>query len=225
MMDRREAPASRLNQREEFKLNLRRRALAEVLSKKRCPYQSIKGYNLWKCWPKYYIKKKRCWECGSYSHLIAECPKYNLSRLRERVSELEQMVVQLEDVLQDQIKIKEKRDKKRKKKKKKKKIKKHQEMVGAFISAVRMKRLLYKEEEKQDYTYYSSADSYLKKKSPKNQKSIRVAYKMLFEKELSEDMLKAFYTGDCFLGKLERKDKMNEIMDVEDMDTEEYAVP
>ena len=65
---------------QEFRLKLRKERIEEALWAKRNPIKSIKGYDL----GKYAHKrkhKKRCWVCGSYTHLKVDCPIQEKNKL------------------------------------------------------------------------------------------------------------------------------------------------
>ena len=69
------------------------------------------------------------------------------NKLKLRVAELERKVADLTEALQVQLKNKKKREEKKKRKKAKKAQRKHRKKAEAQNIAVRIKSLLYKEEE------------------------------------------------------------------------------
>ena len=113
---RQEAPSEFTNILVETKLKMRAKAIQDILWSARNPSNKIKGYDLSNCYRKYKFKVKRCWECGSTTHLKAYCPVHRYNQLRFRVSELEEIIVELMEKLQLQQKNRKKRQLKKKKK-------------------------------------------------------------------------------------------------------------
>ena len=95
---RHEDPTRKPNDREKFKLSLRKANLERLIWRKRNPEMTIKGYDLSKYKKKKKKPKKTCWCCGSARHLISSCRIHKESLLRSRVSELERRVEELEAI-------------------------------------------------------------------------------------------------------------------------------
>ena len=66
---RQEAQAVFTNIRVETKLKMRAKAIQDILWSARNPSNKIKGYDLSNCYRKYKFKVKKCWKCGSTTHL------------------------------------------------------------------------------------------------------------------------------------------------------------
>ena len=190
-------PTLEENQRQEFKLALRKKKIQEALWTTRTQSQSIKGYDLHKCARRHKFKKK-CWVCGSKTHLKIDCPIQEKNKLKLRVAELERKVADLTEALQIQLKNKKKREEKKKKKKAKKAQRKHRKKAEAQNIAVRIKSLLYKEEETWNGRYVTKADTILQKLPSRAQNKVKRAYQELFSRDLVEDMATGFCEGDDF---------------------------
>ena len=94
-----EKPAELKQLRENFKLNLKKERIRQVLWSKRNPIdpaRSIYGYNLSMYRRRKKLKIKKCWECGSTYHLKSNYPVHRESLLRIRVTELENKLQKLE---------------------------------------------------------------------------------------------------------------------------------
>ena len=137
---------SYLADRQEFNLALRKKKISSMLSSKRNPSQSIKGYNLSMRWKRHKNIIKRCWVCGKPDHFKADCPIHKKNLLIKRVDELEKKIQILEENLHIQKKNQKKREKKKKKKILKKKKKKHQRFTKMLNSAVKIRTLILDEE-------------------------------------------------------------------------------
>ncbi len=188
-------PTLEENQRQEFKLALRKKKIQEALWTTRTQFQSIKGYDLHKCARRHKFKKK-CWVCGSKTHLKIDCPIHEKNKLILRVAELERIVTDLTEALQ--VQLKNKREEKKKRKKAKKAQRKHRKKAEAQNIAVRIKSLLYKEEETWNGMYVTKADTLLQKLPSKAQNKVKRAYQELFSRDLVEDMVSGFCAGDAF---------------------------
>ena len=144
---RQEAPADLKEQIIQTKLKRRAANISKYLWSKRNPTNPLKGYNLSLCKRRRKIKFKRCWECGSTTHLKANCPIHIKHQLMARVQELEALVQELSEKIHIQIKSRKRREFKRKKKLRKKKEKRRQRKIRAMNKAVKIKQYLLKEEE------------------------------------------------------------------------------
>lgn len=116
---RQKAPTEEKNylaDRQAFKLALRKEKISSMISSKRNPNQSIKGYNLSMRWKRHKSIIKRCWVCGKPDHFKADCPIHMKNQLIKRVVELENKIQILEENLHTQKKNQKKREKKKKKK-------------------------------------------------------------------------------------------------------------
>ena len=112
---RQEAPADLKEQIIQTKLKRRAANISKYLWSKRNPTNPLKGYNLSLCKRRRKIKFKRCWECGSTTHLKANCPIHIKHQLMARVQELEALVQELPEKIHIQIKSRKRREFKRKK--------------------------------------------------------------------------------------------------------------
>ena len=200
MSNRQKIPTQEENIRHEFKLALRKKKIQEALWIKRTHTQSVKGFDLHKCARRHKFKK-RCWVCGSKTHLKIDCPIHEKNKLILRVAELERIVTDLTEALQVQLKNKKKREEKKKRKKAKKAQRKHRKKAEAQNIAVRIKSLLYKEEETWNGMYVTKADTLLQKLPSKAQNKVKRAYQELFSRDLVEDMVSGFCAGDDFYEK------------------------
>ena len=84
--ERQEAPTD-LQLRTKYRLELRSKAIQNVLLSKRIPQEKskgIKGYDLSKYCHKRKFKIKKYWDCGSTCHLRANCPVHREFQLRKR---------------------------------------------------------------------------------------------------------------------------------------------
>ena len=118
---RQEEPAELKQIQENFRLNMRKERIRQVLWSKRNPIDlasSIYGYNLsmFRRRKRKKFKIKKCWECGSTYHLKSNCPVHRESLLRIRVTELENKLQKLEACMINLEEQKKKRDRKLKKK-------------------------------------------------------------------------------------------------------------
>ena len=127
-----------------------------------------------------------------------DCPIQEKNKLKLRVAELERKVADLTEALQIQLKNKKKREEKKKKKKAKKAQRKHRKKAEAQNIAVRIKSLLYKEEETWNGRYVTKADTILQKLPSRAQNKVKRAYQELFSRDLVEDMATGFCEGDDF---------------------------
>ena len=96
---RRETPTEKTNPRVKNKLIKRTKSLQKVLWQKRnlqSKFQSIKGYDLSICYHGKKFKLRRYWICGSTNHLKIKCPLHRESKLKKRVSELEESIQEIE---------------------------------------------------------------------------------------------------------------------------------
>ena len=108
-------------------LKSRKVKLNEVIWNKRKPSNPIQGYNLSLCKRKYHKKKwyysqKRCWYCGSISHIKLDCPILKEKQLWKLLTELHQRITIIEEELQIQKKNKKKKKKRKNKRNKRKTI-------------------------------------------------------------------------------------------------------
>ena len=118
----RETLTEEINLRVENKSKQRTKGLQEVLWQKRNPQikiQSIKGYDLSKCYRRKKFKLRRCWICGSTSHLKINCPVHRESQLKIRVIELEERIQEIEAAILNQRNNNEKERKNYKKRRRK----------------------------------------------------------------------------------------------------------
>ncbi len=113
---RKEAPADLKEESIQAKLKRRAEGIRKYLWTKRNPTNPLKGYNLPLCKKRRKTKLKRCWECGSTTHLKANCPIHIKNQLTARVQELEALVQELSEKINIQIKSRKRREFKRKKK-------------------------------------------------------------------------------------------------------------
>ena len=127
-----------------------------------------------------------------------DCPIQEKNKLKLRVAELERKVADLTEALQIQLKNAKKREEKKKKKKAKKAQRKHRKKAEAQNIAVRIKSLLYKEEETWNGRYVTKADTILQKLPSRAQNKVKRAYQELFSRDLVEDMATGFCEGDDF---------------------------
>ena len=125
-------------------------------------------------------------------------PLQEKNKLRARVAKLEHKVSELMEALKTQMKNKEKRLKKKRKKQKKKKQRKHKKKAEAQNTAVKLKILLYKEENTWAGNFVTTAASILDKLPNKAQTKVKKAYKELFSQDLTDDLTKYFCEGDEF---------------------------
>ena len=190
-------PTQENNQRIETKLAQKKKKIEETLWASRVKTRSIKGYDLQKC-ARRHRHIKRCWVCGSKTHLKRDCPILEKNKLKSRVFELERQVADLVEALHEQLKNKNRREKRKKKKKFKKKQRKHQKMAEAQNVAVRLKSLLQKEEETWNGIFVLKASNILQKLPSKAQSKVKKAYKELYTRDLTEDIVNGFTEGDEF---------------------------
>ena len=122
-LSKRQEESAELKQlRENFKLNLRKEKIRQVLWSKRNPINpvsSIYGYNLSMYRRRKNFKIKKCWECGSTCHLMSNFPVHRESLLRVRVTELKNKSQKLEACMINLEEQKKKGTEKRRKKDKK----------------------------------------------------------------------------------------------------------
>ena len=185
---------SYLADRQEFNLALRKKKISSMLSSKRNPSQSIKGYNLSMRQKRQKRHKniiKRCWVCGKPDHFKADCPIHKKNLLIKRVDELEKKIQILEENLHIQKKNQKKREKKKKKKILKKKKKKHQRFTKVLNSAVKIRTLILDEEAAWSGTHALNGAQYLEKMSNRSKRAVIKAYMKLFERDLVSDMAEA----------------------------------
>ena len=198
---RRETPTEKIDERVENKLMQRTKALQKVLWQKRNPQnkiQSIKGYNLSMCYHRKKFKLKRCWICGSTSHLKFNCPVHRESQLKKRVIELEERIQEIEAALLNQRNNKKKRDRKRKKKLQKKKKKKHIKLIKAMDIAVRIRGHLLKEEQLMTGIHAVKGAQQLEDAPRKYRQRIINAYKALFDRDCVLDIADAFFDPEDY---------------------------
>ena len=195
---RHEDPTEKPNDREEYKLSLRKANLERIIWRKRNPNMAIKGYDLSKYKRKKMKPKKTCWCCGSARHLISSCQIHRESLLRRRVSELERRVEELESMLTIQNHYRKKIQKKKEKKIKKKKKKRHQLKVQAMNTAVKVRTHLLKEEETWNGLDWLKGAQLIEKETTKKKELIFKAYKNLFNRDLVMDVAEAATAGDDF---------------------------
>ena len=108
--------------RQEFKLALRKKEINDIITSKRSPIQSNKGYNLSLRNKRYKYHTKRCWVCISPDHFKADCPIHREKKLIKRVNELEKRLKILEEnvYIQKRTKRRERGKKRRNSRKKEK---------------------------------------------------------------------------------------------------------
>lgn len=199
--ERREAPTEDFNQRIQYKLELRSKAIQKVLWSKRIPQvqsQGIKGYDLSKHCHRRKFKIKKCWDCGSTCHLRANCPVHRESQLRKRVSELERRIEELEAAYLNQLDNKKKRDKRKKKKSIRKKKKKHLKLIKATEAAVKIRKCLLKEEQERSGEHVLKGAEYLDSIPGRDKARVLKAYKELFNRDCPVDIGEAFCYDDDF---------------------------
>ena len=195
---RHEDPTRKPNDREKFKLSLRKANLERLIWRKRNPEMTIKGYDLSKYKKKKKKPKKTCWCCGSARHLISSCRIHKESLLRRRVSELERRVEELEAMLAIRNQYRKKIEKKKEKKKAKKKKKRHQLKVQAMNTAVKVRNQLLKEEQTWNGSEWLKGAQLIEKEPPKIKQEICKAYKNLYNRDLNTDIVEAATCGDEF---------------------------
>ena len=181
-------------------LKSRKVKLNEVIWNKRKPSNQIQGYNLSLCKRKYHKKKwyysqKRCWYCGSISHLKLDCPVLKEKQLWKLLTELYQRITIMEEELLIQKKNRDKREKKLKKKKQKKQKKNYLKKIQAINKAVSIKLLLSKHENLgllQGTTKYINQAMSLHKSLPQRERILlEKKYQKLFDVELKTQILEA----------------------------------
>ena len=206
---RREAPDEHkeyVKERQSFRNQLRKKEIQKVIWSKRNPIQGIKGYDLSKCWKKRKFQKKKCWECGSTSHLIANCPVHREYLLRKRVTELERKIQELEASFLNQLDNKKKRERRKRKKEHKKKKKKHQRKVKAMRAAVIIKDFLLKEEQSQNGQDLLKGAAYLDKLPRSDKQRAIKAYKEIYGGDCVLEIAEAFCEGDELYEELETRE-------------------
>ena len=197
----REKPTEEINLRVENKSKQRTKALQEVLWQKRNPQikiQSIKGYDLSKCYRRKKFKLRRCWICGSTSHLKINCPVHRESQLKIRVIELEERIQEIEAAILNQRNNKKKRDRKRQKKLQKKKKKKHLKLIKAMDIAVRIRGHLLKEEQLMTGIHAVKGAQQLENAPRKDRQRIINTYKALFDRDCVLDIADSFFDPEDY---------------------------
>ena len=206
--ERREAPTEDFNQRIQYKLELRSKAIQKVLWSKRIPQvqsQGIKGYDLSKHCHRRKFKIKKCWDCGSTCHycgstchLRANFKVDRESKLRKRVSGLERRIEELEAAYLNQIDNKKKRDKRKRKKTIKKKKKKNLKIIKATDVVVKIRECLLKEEKERTGEHVLKGAEYLDSIPGRDKARVLKAYKELFNRDCPVDIGEAFCYDDDF---------------------------
>ena len=114
-------------QRNQFKLKLRKQKIQEAIYQKRQMYANpIDGYNLsvhQKMKKKY---KPKCWKCGKSGHTRNFCPSMKINQIRRLLWEMTERIEILETALNMSKKKAVELKRKQQAKSKKKKLKKHQ---------------------------------------------------------------------------------------------------
>ena len=195
---RQEAPADLKEQSIQTKLKRRDANISKYLWSKRNPTNPLKGYNLSLCKRRRKIKFKRCWECGSTTHLKANCPIHIKHQLMARVQELEALVQELSEKIHIQIKSRKRREFKRKKKLRKKKEKRRQRKIRAMNKAVKIKQYLLKEEETLNGISVTRGAKILEEASRAERQRIITAYEELYSTNIAADIGEAFCLCDEF---------------------------
>ena len=106
-----------ITNRQEFKLALRKKEISDIITSKRSPIQSNKGYNLSLRSKRYKYHTKRCWVCVSPNHFKADCQIHREKKLIKRVNELEKRL----KIMEVNVHIKGRAERRGRKLKKKKK--------------------------------------------------------------------------------------------------------
>ena len=196
-----------ITNRQEFKLALRKKAINDIITSKRCPIQSIKGYNLSLRSKRYKYHTKRCWVCGSPDHFKADCPIHREKKLIKRVNELEKRLKIMEENIHTQKKNQKKRERKKKKKLKKKKKRKHQRQTKVLNAAVKIRTLILAEEATWEGIHALNGAKYMENMSRRARQRTINAYKKLFGRDLVMDMAEALCEGDDFFEEFELNQK------------------
>ena len=198
---RQEEPAELKQIQENFRLNMRKERIRQVLWSKRNPIDlasSIYGYNLSMFRRRKKFKIKKCWECGSTYHLKSNCPVHRESLLRIRVTELENKLQKLETCMINLEEQKKKRDRKLKKKRQKMKEKKRKRKIQAMNIAVKIRGLLLKEEETLEGKHALGGAVLLDKAKRGVKERIIKAYKEIYNRDVVIDTAEALCAGDEF---------------------------
>ena len=195
---RQEAPADLKEESIQAKLKRRAESIRKYLWTKRNPTNPLKGYNLSLCKKRRKTKLKRCWECGSTTHLKANCPIHIKNQRMARVQELEALVQDLSEKIHIQIKNRKRRELKRKKKQRKKKEKKRQRKIRAMNKAVKIKQYLLKEEETLDGISVTRGAKILEEASRAELQRIITANEELYTRNAVADIGEAFCLVDEF---------------------------
>ena len=72
-----------ITNRQEFKFALKKKAINDIITSKRSPNQSIKGYNFSLRSKRYKYHTKRCLVGGSPDHFKADCPIHQEKKLKK----------------------------------------------------------------------------------------------------------------------------------------------
>ena len=195
-----------MTERQNFMSQLRKKEIQKVIWSKRNPIQGIKGYDLSKCWKRRRFQKKSCWECGSTSHLIANCPVHREYLLRMRVTELERKIQEIEAAILNQLDNKKKRERRKRKKERKKKKKKHQRIVKSMRAAIIIKDFLLKEQQSQNGSDLLKGATYLDKLPRRDKERAIKAYKELYGGDCVLEIAEAFCEGDDLYEELDKRD-------------------
>ena len=198
---RQEEPAELKQIQENFRLNMRKERIRQVLWSKRNPTDlasSIYGYNLSMFRRRKKFKLKKCWECGSTYHLKSNFPVQRESLLRIRVTELENKLQKLEAYMINLEEQKKKRDRKLKKERQKMKEKKRKRKIQAMNIAVKIRGLLLKEEETLEGKHALGGAVLLDKAKRGAKERIIKAYKEIYNRDVVIDTAEALCAGDEF---------------------------
>ena len=193
-----------INQRYQFKLDLRKQKIQEAINLKRQIYTNpIAGYNLSAHMKKNKKYKKKCWKCGKSGHTRNFCPSMKITQIRRLIWEMIERIETLEKALNQSKKKAEELKRKHQAKIKKKKQKKHQETVQAMNKAVTIHLLLLKNEHMIEEGYAEpkhllKATEFHQSLPNKLQTRIEKQYKRLFGGTIREHMLDAIDDDELF---------------------------
>ena len=193
-----------INQRYQFKLDLRKQKIQEAINHKRQIHTNpIAGYNLSAHMKKNKKYKKKCWKCGKSGHTRNFCPSMKITQIRRLIWEMIERIETLEKALNQSKKKAEELKRKHQAKIKKKKQKKHQETVQAMNKAVTIHLLLLKNEHMIEEGYAEpkhllKAMEFHQSLPNKLQTRVEKQYKRLFGGTIREHMLDAIDDDELF---------------------------
>ena len=188
--------------RNEFQLQLRKKLIDQKVASKR-RVSPIYGMNLNICrrWGK---RRKRCYLCGSEKHLKRDCPLFIMETLLDEIKQLKKTVQKLNCFSK---KRENKNTKRRRKKKEAKREEKKKEEAKAQNTAVKIKRLLFKDEATEGLAgggkFWIAASRHLERLTQPQQKKVKKEYKKLFGKDLLEELMVPIYVDEWMGDKID----------------------